>query len=395
MTTIGLRSFARRASVLALLAAPSGLAAQTRAFLVLLGADTVAIERIARSGERIEGTLLRHAPATSVLRYAITLNRDGTVASYEQATLRADGSPMPNAPTGQRLTFSADSVTREQTPPSGQPTSRRTAVPKGTIPAIGAAGSSWQFYELGVQQARRDGSGGFNVIGFGAQQNTAARIEVRAIGADSVELGPPYTFGIRLDRGGQITRGDGSKTTQKLVATVLRDVDVDAIAAAWAAKDAAGQAIGILSTRDSVSADIGGAHIVINYGRPAKRGREIWGKLVPFDTTWRLGANAATQFKTDKDLDLGGVTVPAGSYTLWLYPTAGASYLIVNKQVVDARGVPLWGTNWDPAQDLVRVPLEQHMNLPMSEERFRIFFQGDMLMFHWDRGGYGVRVRVK
>lgn len=374
---------------------PLAAGAQTRAFLVLLGSDTFAIERVTKSGDRIEGTLLRHAPATSVLRYAITFTTEGTVASYAQATLRADGTPMPNAASGQRMIFSADSVTREQTPPSGQATSRRTAVPKGTIPAIGAAGSSWQFYELGVQQARRDGSGGFSAIGFGAQQNAASRIAVHAMGADSVELGPPYPFGIRLDRTGQIIRGDGTRTTQKLVVSPLRDVDLNAIAAAWAAKDAAGQGVGALSTRDTVRAEIGGAHILIDYGRPAKRGREIWGQLVPFDTTWRLGANAATQLRTDKDLDLGGVTVPAGAYTLWLYPTAGASSLIVNTQVVDARGVPLWGTNWDPAQDLVRVPLEPHMNLATFEERFRIFFQGDMLMFHWDKGGYGVRVRVK
>ena len=49
-----------------------------------------------------------------------------------------------------------------------------------------------------------------------------------------------------------------------------------------------------------------GANIWIDYGRPAKRGREIWGTLVPNDTPWRFGANAATQFQTDKDEEIGG-----------------------------------------------------------------------------------------
>ena len=41
-----------------------------------------------------------------------------------------------------------------------------------------------------------------------------------------------------------------------------------------------------------LNATIGDAKIWIDYGRPAKRGREVWGKLVPYDTTWRFGAKA-------------------------------------------------------------------------------------------------------
>jgi hypothetical protein len=145
-----------------------------------------------------------------------------------------------------------------------------------------------------------------------------------------------------------------------------------------------------------VNADVGGAHITITYDRPAARGREIWAKLVPYDTTWRLGANFATQLQTDKDLDMGGVTVPAGKYTLWLLPSAGPSFLIVNKKTFDAAANrPLWGTGWDRAEDLVRVPLVKHINLPTAEERLHIFVEGDMLTMHWDKGGYGVRIKAK
>lgn len=54
-----------------------------------------------------------------------------------------------------------------------------------------------------------------------------------------------------------------------------------------------------------------------------------------------------------------------------------------------------WGTAHDAAQDLVRIPLQLHMNLRESEERFRIFLAGETLMMHWDRGGYGVKVEAK
>ncbi|MGH9204516.1 MAG: DUF2911 domain-containing protein, partial [Vicinamibacterales bacterium] len=137
---------------------------------------------------------------------------------------------------------------------------------------------------------------------------------------------------MKLNQSGQVVRGDGSLTTQKFIATPETSADLAAIGAAWAAKDAAGQSMGAASTRDTVNASVAGANIWIDYGRPAKRGRAIWGALVPYDTTWRLGANAATQFKSDKDLEIGGVTVPAGMYTLFLYPSATQSFLIVNTQ---------------------------------------------------------------
>ena len=383
----------RHAALLAMLVSPAGVGAQSRAFIGRLGTDTIAVERFTRTGNRIAGTLLRRTPVTNMLTYSMSLNRDGSVATYEQTLVRADGSPVPNVPTGQRMRFEGDSISRVQTLANGESFSRRNAAPRGTFPAVGG---SWLLLEMEANSARKGGAGSYRSFGFAPQQDTASRTEVRFVGADSAEIiDQGFRFGLKFNRAGHLSRGDGSLTTQKFVVTPVRDADVKAIATAWAAKDAAGRAVGVLSPRDTLSAEIGGAKVFVEYGRPAKRGREIWGKLVPFDTTWRMGANAAAQFRTDKDLDMGGTAVPAGAYTIWLLPSAGTSYLLVNKQTVDGRGRPLWGTMWDPKQDLVRVPLEKHMAMSTSEERFRIFVQGDHLMFHWDNGGYGVRVKAQ
>ncbi len=382
---------ARRIAATFLLTVPTVVSAQTGAFVVRLGTDTIAVERFQRTGDRIEGTVVRHTPATNVVRYTITLNADGTVSSYRHAIVRADGSPMPNAPVPLTLRFTGDSVLRDIVQ-NGQPVTLRHAAPRGTLPTI--PGSFFQ-YEMVIKAAR---AGAVGTFGFGAQQQSPTVQEVQFFGSDSAEIiarTPPagssaglvLRTGFRLDATGNIIRSDGALTTQKFLVTRLPDADVSAIANAWAARDAGGQAMGAASTRDTVRATIGTAEIMIDYGRPAKRGREIWGKLVPYDTTWRLGANAATQFRTDKDLDVGGVHVPAGFYTLWLLPTETKSWLIVNKQTGQ------WGTAYDRGQDVARIPLDLHMNLPASEERFRIFVQGDMLMMHWDRGGYGVRMR--
>jgi hypothetical protein len=86
------------AAALALIPPVSSLAGQTGAFVVRLGTDTIAVERFQRTGDRINGTVVRHTPATNVVHYAITLNADGTVGSYWQEVRRADGTPMPNSP---------------------------------------------------------------------------------------------------------------------------------------------------------------------------------------------------------------------------------------------------------------------------------------------------------
>lgn len=92
--------------------------------------------------------------------------------------------------------------------------------------------------------------------------------------------------------------------------------------------------------------------IVIDYGQPHARGRTVVGGVVPFDTVWRTGANEATEFRTDVDLRIGGVTVPKGEYTLYTLPTRSGWKLIINKQTKQ------WGTTYVPTQDLARIDLK-------------------------------------
>jgi hypothetical protein len=95
-----------------------------------------------------------------------------------------------------------------------------------------------------------------------------------------------------------------------------------------------------------------GKTISIDYSRPSMRSRKIFGGLVPYDQVWRTGANAATSLKTDVDLDIGGATVPAGSYTVYTLPGMNSWKLIINKQTGQ------WGTEYSQGQDLARIPMK-------------------------------------
>ena len=102
------------------------------------------------------------------------------------------------------------------------------------------------------------------------------------------------------------------------------------------------------------SVAIGGKTVSIAYSSPAVNGRvgKLFGKdgQVGTDATyplWRAGANAATKLHTDADLDLGGLVVPKGDYSLYVDVSNPASWvLVVNKQTGQS------GMEYDKGQDL-------------------------------------------
>lgn len=107
-----------------------------------------------------------------------------------------------------------------------------------------------------------------------------------------------------------------------------------------------------LSPHESTSGMVGEANITVTYGRPYKKGREIYGGLVPFDEVWRTGADEATTLESDRDLMLGSLHVPAGKYGLFTVPGESSWTLVVNK-VADQ-----WGAfRYDEAEDLGRVDM--------------------------------------
>jgi Protein of unknown function (DUF2911) len=119
-----------------------------------------------------------------------------------------------------------------------------------------------------------------------------------------------------------------------------------------AAQPAAAPAQPPASPRDTAEARVAERRVYVDYGRPSMRGRTIMGGLVPYGQVWRTGANAATTFVTDVDLRIGETAVPAGTYTLYTLPGESAWQLIVNRQTGQ------WGTEYDPAQDLARIPMQ-------------------------------------
>ena len=118
----------------------------------------------------------------------------------------------------------------------------------------------------------------------------------------------------------------------------------------------------------TASGKIGDATIRIHYSSPSVKGRTIWGELVPYGKVWRAGANEATLFETDKDLNIDGKTLPAGKYTLFTLPGETDWQFIFNSQ----RGQ--WGikrggeANLDRANDVLTVSAKPVKSATMNEK---------------------------
>jgi hypothetical protein len=112
---------------------------------------------------------------------------------------------------------------------------------------------------------------------------------------------------------------------------------------------------------------VNGATITVNYSSPGVKGRQIWGALVPYDQVWRAGANEATIFETDKDINIEGKPLKAGKYSLYTIPGEKEWTIIFNSQT-GQWGVKMDGsTTEDPAKDVLRVKVKPQKTKAMQE----------------------------
>jgi hypothetical protein len=303
----------------------------------------------------------------------LELGQDGAVVRQVSTTREAGTAPDAQPASRTVVSFGADSAIIETTR-DGE--TERQALPSRPV-LIPQSFSHFAFEELAIRRAltaRLD-----TVWRPGDPPNPVA---VRRPTSDSValETGGLGTWRARVDDTGRILGMDAGALGRTIER--VESIDVDAVADRWAEEDARGAGMGPLSPRDTMSATVRGARITVDYSRPSKRGRVVFGGLVPYDEIWRTGANQATHLTTDRALEVGGTRIPAGTYTLFTIPGQDEWTLIVSRQTGQA------GTDYDPEQDLARLPMPVD-RLDEPVERFTIAAeqagQGGDLAFIWDR----------
>jgi hypothetical protein len=380
----------RFAVALAVLAAPPARSVaqgnvDEGGFVVCLGEDTLAVERYARSDTTLESEIILRFPAARRVTYTAGLGRLGEVRSFNLAMDPVVPGPLAPRPSRGTLWFRGD--TAEISLTLNDSTRRlKVAARPGSMPL---AAFSHALVEQAILQAGRTGKDSveFDWVGVGAPMAYPAYVARKR--QDSVLIGFFHAPAIaRLDQQGHMLALDGRATTAKVEVARVKAIDLEHFARSFAQAELTWGPAGPLSPRDTVRAQIGPARLMVDYGRPRKRGRVIFGQVVPWNQVWRTGANAATQFSTDAALTMGDHLVPPGQYSLWSIPGSSGATLIINRQTGQ------WGTEYDPAQDLARLALTRESS-PEPVEQFTIAIEpaevGAVLRLSWDTTTYLLR----
>jgi len=370
--------------VVALLLAVTMVVQDSGAFITRLGNDTVTLEQYKRTATQLRGEYVIRTPRSLHRIYTFDLNPDGSIRHIEIVTHNIGDGPGPME-TKNSVDFSGDTVTMVS-PRGDSSVTTKLAVPRGTFP--------FQFYVYGLMEqigrwARGTGKDSVRFTALYSADRTSGGY-IRKRGGDTLvfmfdegQLAGVGPFTFRLDRQGHLTWLTGKGSTLQIEVQRVASVPM-----AQAGPMFAHRPLGQLSPRDTARTSLGGTDLWVDYSRPQKRGRVIFGEVVPWNAVWRTGANAATQLNTSADLVIGGATVSAGKYTLWTLPTPTGWKLIINKQTGQ------WGTEYHSEQDLVRVDAKVE-TLATPVEELVIAFEPGLLTISWDKTKVSVPVAKK
>jgi hypothetical protein len=362
----------RHVSLAAMLAIASRASAQISSFVTTLGHDTLSLEQYRRVGDTITGDWVTVYGGIMYHHYTITLRPDGTVSRYTLSLHRVSGKEEGTI----NLAMVADSLIVTST-------MSKDSIQRLAVPAEAAFFSTTVApFEAMVMRARAIGQDSTAIVAvpvFGPYQRN--RVPVVFFDGDSIWFGNPRApIYASVDRAGMIHGLSARMSTTRTETRRVGTLDIAAVISHFPNVPDDTPILGVpaISPRATTRATIGGATIMIDYGRPSVRGRNVFSHGVLGDTLWRAGANAATQFTATSDVVVDGQTLAAGTYSLWIHtPPDNSSYeLVFNSQSGQ------WGTEHHFERDVAHVPLQVH-RLSASQEQLSYAIDDGVLRLRW------------
>ncbi len=313
------------------------------AFVTLLGNDTLAVEQFVKTDTSITAQVVLRTPETSLSSYFLEWNDSGGIETMTKTNYPpVEGFTGTGAIT-QTINRTGDSL-RVDVREDDQANSYMAPYEPGVLPFIDMV--HWPF-EVAFNRAVKSDQDTVNQPLLSG--NRISNFVIAAIEDDSMTIRHPFrgVMGVRVNNNGGIEYLDAGLTTRKLKVHRVDELNMDAIG-----KHFAHNPVGELSGAISSEFSFKNTNFRVDYGSPQKRGRELFGGIVPWGERWRTGANRATHFYTSNDLSIGDLDIPAGEYTLFTIPEKDGGTLIINKQTGQN------GQAYDVERDLGRVPME-------------------------------------
>lgn len=356
--------------VLVLAACSSSEPAERYGFITTLGHDTISVENVTRRGNELTSDEVDRFPRVRERHTVVTLNDDGTIRNL------ASDIHTPSEPDNRQDLHVDANVGGKQVKISKKDGTGTTnlSFTGGDAPAMAHVEQMYSLYELYFRAAKRRARAADDTLKFRQfyidrefNRFPLHRATVVLHSGNKAEIKHDWLSGTgdaTLDSAGRLLSYNGARTTYDVRVTRVDSVpDLKSIGERYAAIEAKNGPVKPLSVRDTTRASIGPATFMVDYGRPLARGRELLGNVIRYNSVWRTGANAATQFSASAPITIGTLKIPAGMYTLWSVARAnGSAELIVNKQTGQ------WGTDYNSALNLGRLSLETEKASTMVEK---------------------------
>lgn len=358
-------------------------------YVTLLGNDTLAVEKFEKTENLVSAKVVLRSPRTSLKSYELSLTDNGGIQEMTITDFDLESGFDSEGELERSYKKEGDSLIVSVLTNDGSYRIIKSGYEEGILPFIDMVHWPFEIAFNNAMKVTRDSIDQKLLTGSRASTFVVAKID-----SDSMTIRHPSrgVMGVNVDENGNIIELDASQTTRKLTVNRSNEIDINNIAKRFAASDKQGNPFGSLSGAIEEKFTIGNTVFNVSYGSPQRRGRDLFGGIVPFGERWRTGANRATHFKTSSDLQFDGVEMPAGEYTFFTIPEANGGTLIINKQTGQN------GRTYDESRDLGRVP----MNVSEKEdntEGFTILVEeegnGGVLKLIWGNTVYSIPFNLK
>ena len=353
----------------------------TSTFIAEWAGDTASIETYTIVGNHLFGKAIHLFPEPHLQQFEFLFEKDGSIREMDVQFYSLDNTSVPlNSKTGflpyrQKMNSDNGIVDFRSIDKNGEKqwvhTVLRMDFNGGWIPIMG----QWQWLTTLLLNNKLDQNLKFinAVIGdYELELNQPSKDEV----IFKSEISPPITFYVNVNGKIDSINALGSPWNFKVFST--SPVDVEKFTNQFANK----KVMGNPSPQGNVQLNIGQTELSVSYGRPSKRGRKIFGELVPFGKVWRTGAGATTKFTTTSSLNFNGVVIPKGTYNLFTIPENSKWTLIFNTEK------EAWGSAYRSEFDFAKVQMKT-ARLKEPVEMFTIEIKqtkdGGELIMMWDK----------
>jgi hypothetical protein len=326
-----------------------------------LGSDTTLIQSFEFSNNKFKSTFIQFTGAITKCEAAGTLDDSGDLLEVNSTNYKINETGNWELTSTANNKFNGDSLIYLAIGPKGETVNRRSFPGKGILANGMDIASFYNFAYMAYYAPSKTGDTIFHrqLSSIGIRKFAVTRLNKNEVRIGSTLMG---YLTLVTDGQNHLQKIEGVGSSLNITGSVVRENINNNIPDEIAKRRNAAGATTVRTLRDTAHIVLNDNIIEVDYWRPHKRGREIFGNVVPWGRPWRTGANNATQLRFTKDISISGKDLAAGKYGIWSLPTSESQWeLLINKNANN------WGTDYDAASDLLKLPLRiERTDIPVE-----------------------------